>query len=98
RLHMRRAIPRIIENPCRLVAGERPEAPNTNLILKPVERRTRRSGMILTLAEFIFVCNRIHLRVELVNVRSDARALRFDSGIDFRDQRDGWILGYGIGA
>ena len=58
---MRRTIPRVIENPRGLVAGKCPEAANTNLVLKPIKRSTRRSSVILTLAEFIFVGNRIHL-------------------------------------
>ncbi len=48
------------------------EGVHSQLIAEPVERRSRPSHVV-ALAEFVFVCNRIHSRIEAVNIGPHAR-------------------------
>src|SRR5580698_8153868 len=95
---MRRPIPGVVEDPCWLVAGESTKAADANLILKPIQRCARRCRVIFALAEFVFMCNRVDLGIELVDIRANPRRLRFDTRIDLWDKRYRRVDSDGIAA
>src|SRR5271156_3246942 len=95
---MRRPVPGVVENPCRLVTGEGTKTANAHLVLKPIQRCARGGGVIFALAEFVFMGDGIYLGIELVDIRTNPRRLRFDTRIDLGDERYRRVDSDGVAA
>src|SRR5579871_4253149 len=81
-------IPRIVEYPGRLIAGECAKTAHPDLIHEPVEWRPRRGRMIFPLAKLVLVSDCIHQRIQPIYIGSDSRRSVFYARINLRNYRN----------